>query len=47
MFILTVFEILVLEGRSVLYPAQRLQAGKEISIKNQKIVWLLSELLEK
>ena len=49
MFTLTIFEILLFEGRSVLGPAQQ-APGSEIvkfSVKNEKNVRLLLELLEK
>ena len=40
MFTLTVFEILLLEGRSVLTPAQHVAGSETItfSVKNQKYV---------
>ena len=49
MFALTVFEILLFEGKSVLSPAQR-ETGSEgvkVSVKNQKNIWNLLEMLEK
>ena len=49
MFALTVFEILLFEGQSVLSPAQR-EAGSEgvkVSVKNPKNIWNLLEMLEK
>ena len=49
MFTLTVFEILLFEDKSVLGPAQRFPGSEmaKCSIKNQKNVQLLLELLEK
>ena len=48
-FTLTVFEILLFEGRSVLRPAQRVTGSErvKISVKNQKNVRFSLELLEK
>ena len=49
MFALTVFEILMFEGKSVLSPAQR-EAGSEgvkVSVKNPKNIRNLLEMLEK
>ena len=48
MFALTVFEIFLFEGKSV-SPAQR-ETGSEgvkVSVKNQKNIWNLLEMLEK
>ena len=48
-FTLTVFEILLSEGRSVLSPAER-GTGSErvkVSVKNQKNIEILLKLLEK
>ena len=48
-FTLTVFEILLSEGRSVLSPAER-GTGSErvkVSVKNQKNIGILLKLLEK
>ena len=49
MFTVTVFEILLFEGRSALWPAHRVTGSKrvKISVKNQKKVGLLLELFEK
>ena len=49
MFTLTVFEILLFEGRSVLGPAQRVPGSERVkfSVKIQKNIQLLLELLEK
>ena len=49
MFALTVFEILLFEGKSVLSPAQR-ETGSEgvkASVKNEKNIWDFLEMLEK
>ena len=49
MFTLTVFEILLFEGRLVLAPAQRCTWSKRVkfSLKKQKNVRFLLKLLEK
>ena len=49
MFALTVFEILLFEGKSLLSPAQRETGSKrvKVSVKNQKNIWNLLEMLEK
>ena len=48
-FTLTVFEILLSEGRSVLSPAERGTGSKrvKVSVKNQKNIGILLKLLEK
>ena len=46
-FSLTVFEILLSEGRSVLSPDQREQGAKGLFVKNQKNIGNLLKLLEK
>ena len=49
MFTLTVFEILLFETRSILWPTQQVTGSEKvkISVKNQKNDRLLLELLEK
>ena len=48
MFSLTVFEILLFEGRSELLPAQQVARSERVkfSVKNQKNVRHLMELLD-
>ena len=48
MFTLTVFEILLSQGRSVLWPAQQVIGSKrvKVSVKNQKNIRNLLKLLE-
>ena len=49
MLALTIFEVLLFEGRSVLGPVQRVPRNERVkfSVKNKKNVRLLSKLLEK
>ena len=47
MFTLTVFEILVVEGMSVLSPAQQGAGSERVSMKNQITIRLFLKLVEK
>ena len=49
-FTLTVFEMLLFESRSILWPAQQVTGKERVKFpvkKNKKNAWLLLELLEK
>ena len=47
MFTLTVFEILLFEGRSVMSPAQRGTGNEKFLVKNQKNIGFLLKLFKR